>query len=460
MPNSKIKGFSGSIEGLTLVDLVQLACLEGVDRKLMVASGEDRGTIYFANSEIVHAEYGEKTGKEAFYDIMAWQSGAFSMNFDSTETRTVDSSWNFLLMEAVRRIDEQGAEKKEEENLTKVLVVDDSRLFTKSFVKLFEDEIGARVVGTATNGKEALKFLEVQVPDLVTLDINMPVMGGDVALKHIMIRSPAPVVLVSAFNEQICSKLMDFMRLGAVDVVAKPSSPESWKVVSERLRYIMTHVQEFRLNNISRAKNMLPVEPEPVSEMAATRLLLFISGLGGMLELQKIIPSLTYSDDTGVMILQNMYPAITEHLASYLDRFTPYSTTTLTSEIEIKGGQCHVGSCLFKYEISDDEGVPVVSTLEDEDDQSEFGMNPERLLESALDVYGSALTIVVLGGVEMDLRDGLNRACEEGAEVILQSPDSSLLPGPLSSLRAALSAGNVLKPEEIVQFLSANDGGS
>ena len=185
MINSNKNGFDGDVQGLNLVDLVQLACIEGYDRKLAVQSGKNNGTVFFSDNEIIHAESGKIIGKEAFYDIMSWPSGTFSMIFSGTETRTIDSSWNFLLMEAVRRIDEQSEAEDQDSEQRKVLVVDDSRLFTKAFVKLFEEDIDAKVVGTATNGKEALKFLELQVPDLVTLDINMPVMGGDVAPLHL-----------------------------------------------------------------------------------------------------------------------------------------------------------------------------------------------------------------------------------------------------------------------------------
>ncbi len=451
-------GFDGDVQGLSLVDLVQLACIEGYDRKLTVESGKNNGTIYFADSEIVHAESGEVTGPEAFYNIMTWPSGTFSMIFSGTGTRTIDSSWNFLLIEAVRRMDEQSEvdEHHQDSEQRKVLVVDDSRLFTKAFVKLFEEDIDSKVIGTATNGKEALKFLQMQVPDLVTLDINMPVMGGDSALKHIMIRSPAPVVLVSNFNEESCSNLMGFMRLGAVDVVAKPINPQSWKIVSKRLQYILTNVKEFHVNNVSRAKNLVPVDNRSTSEKPASRLLLILGGLGGILELQKIIPSLKYRNDTSVMILQNMYPSITEHLASYLDTFTPYPVTPLTSGTAFLGGQCQVGNCHGTWDILSGQGVPAITGEQDE--QNEISLDADRLLISATEAFGSSLDIVVLSGIDMDLKNGLEYASSKGAVIVLQDPDSCLLPGPIHNLKSLAIESQILKPEAIGPFLSENQG--
>lgn len=453
MKYSDKSGFDGKVEGLSLLDLVQLACLEGYDRKLVVQSEHSNGAIYFAESEIVHSEFDDLiTGEEAFYCIMRLQSGTFSMTLSSTDKRTIDSSWNFLLMEAVRLIDEEDISQEKEDALLKVLVVDDSRLFTKSFVKLFEEKIDAKVIGTATNGKEALKFLEKQVPDLVTLDVNMPVMGGDVTLKHIMIRSPAPVVLVSSFNEQTCSKLIDFMRFGAVDVMAKPVDPQSGEVLRKRMDYILTNVKEIFVDNVSRAKNLKPVETKSKPEKPASRLLLILSGIGGLLELQKIIPALEYNSDTAVLVLQNMYPSLTEHLAAYLDNFSAYTTTPLCSNIELLGGQCQVGNWHGKWEVLSNNGISVISGSEDEN--NEVSLDSNQLMGSAAHMFGPALTVVVLSGIHMDLRNGLEYTSNKGGRVVMQDPESCLLPGSIGSLNMSSTNVSTLKPEEIAAFIS------
>ncbi|RWX49361.1 two-component system, chemotaxis family, response regulator CheB [Candidatus Electrothrix marina] len=450
-------GFVGEIEGLGLVDLVQFACLAGDDRKLSVLSEDNRGVLYFADNEIIHAEFGELTGEEAFYRIMSWPSGTFSMLFASTNVRTIDSSWNFLLLEAARRIDEQYKSKMpvdEESLLPKVLVVDDSRFFTKAFIKLFEEQINAQVVGTATNGREALKFLEMQVPDLVTLDMTMPVMNGDVALKHIMIRSPAPVVLVSNFNDQHYSRMMDFMRYGCVDIVAKPTSPESWNLIGERMQYILLNVKEFCVDNVSRAKKLKQVDPETKKQpwKKADKLLLILGGLGGMLELQKIIPALHYDSDTAVLVLQNMYPGIVQFLSAYLDNFTPYTTTNLLKTNKLLGGQCLVGNCHGKREIVFSDSIPVLSGPESNDGIQLI--NPDGLLRSAADTFGSALTVLFLSGVEQNMQEGMEAVVTHGGKIILQDPDSCLLPRSIEEIRALGMEECSLKPEEIAPYIS------
>ncbi len=457
MNNSVGSGFVGEIEGLGLVDLVQFACLAGDDRKLSVLSENNRGVLYFADNEIIHAEFGELTGEEAFYRIMSWPSGTFSMLFASTNARTIDSSWNFLLLEAARRIDEQTKDTTpgdEKSSLPRVLVVDDSRFFTKAFVKLFEQQINAKVVGTATNGKEALKFLEMQVPDLVTLDMTMPVMSGNVALKHIMIRSPAPVVLVSNFNDQHYSKMMDFMRYGSVDVVAKPVNPESWNLISERLHYILTNVKDFCVDNVSRAKKLNPVHDKPKSDKPASKLLLILGGLGGMLELQKIIPALKYDSEMAVVVLQNMYPGIIKYLSSYLDDFTSYTTLPCSSGEDLLGGQCRVGNCREKIIFLSREGIPVFSGEDNEANITSLSSND--LLCSAAEVFGFTLTLVFLSGVEQDLKIGMEAVVSNGGKILLQEPDSCLLPGTIENIRSLGMEECCLKPEEIAPYIAEN----
>ncbi len=455
---SATNGFVGEIEGLSLVDLVQFACLAGDDRKLSVLSSDDNlGVLFFSNNEIVHAEFGELVGEEAFFRIMSWPSGTFSMLFDKTNDRTIDSSWNFLLLEAARRLDEQQkkvAPVKEDEQviLPTVLVVDDSRFFTKAFVTLFEDQINAKVIGTATNGKEALKFLEMQTPDLVTLDMTMPVMSGDVALKHIMIRSPAPVVLLSNFNDEHSFRMIDFMRYGAVDVVAKPINPDSWRLIGRRLQYILMNVREFCFENLSRAKNLKPVEHKITPTQAAKKLILILSGLGGMLELQKIIPTLEPDETTTVLVLQNMYPGMAKHLTSYFNSFTPYVVTTLNLNEELLGGQCRIGNCYGRRQIVFQGNAPVV--LGQDDQLNQLPLDAESLLRSASEVFGSLMSLILLSGVDVDLKNGMEAVKEKGGRIILQESESCLLPGPLEALKTLALEDSCLRPEDISAYLA------
>lgn len=72
---------------------------------MQVASGEERGLIFFRAGEIVHAERRGATGEDAFYDILSWEFGSFECDENPTEVTTIQESWDFLLMESMRRME-------------------------------------------------------------------------------------------------------------------------------------------------------------------------------------------------------------------------------------------------------------------------------------------------------------------------------------------------------------------
>ncbi|NTV41759.1 MAG: response regulator, partial [Syntrophobacteraceae bacterium] len=106
----------------------------------------------------------------------------------------------------------------------RLLIVDDSKLMCKALQSVFATDPRFEIVGVGHDGYEAIKLIEEKQPDVVTLDIQMPRMDGLTALKHIMIRNPKPVVILSAFTKETSQLTYDSFKYGAVDVFAKPVS--------------------------------------------------------------------------------------------------------------------------------------------------------------------------------------------------------------------------------------------
>ena len=116
---------------------------------------------------------------------------------------------------------------------TRVLVVDDAK-FMRHLIKNILVEIGCEVVGEATDGKEALEKYKELGPDVVTMDIVMPNVGGIDALKDIRESDPnAKVVMISAIDQR--EPLMEAMKLGAVDYVVKPFEKDRVEQAMQRV---------------------------------------------------------------------------------------------------------------------------------------------------------------------------------------------------------------------------------
>ena len=111
--------------------------------------------------------------------------------------------------------------------MIRILIVDDSAFMRKLLSDLFTGEKDFVVVDTARNGKEAVEKTKLLQPDLVTLDVEMPIMDGLEALRLIMQETPTPVMMVSSLTKAGADATMRALDLGAVDFIAKTNGPIS-----------------------------------------------------------------------------------------------------------------------------------------------------------------------------------------------------------------------------------------
>ena len=105
--------------------------------------------------------------------------------------------------------------------ITRVLVVDDSGFFRRRIVEILGTDARIEVVGTAANGKEALEQVAALKPDVVTMDIEMPVMDGITAVRHIMASQPTPVLMFSSLTHEGAQATLEALEAGAVDFLPK-----------------------------------------------------------------------------------------------------------------------------------------------------------------------------------------------------------------------------------------------
>jgi len=125
----------------------------------------------------------------------------------------------------------------------RVLVVDDSAFMRKILRHILSQDPQIEVVGVASSGEEALKKIGNIQPDVITLDIEMPGIGGLETLKRIIVENPLPVVVVSAMDKRQADIVMECLEIGAFDFVSKPSGPISLdmaEVAQKLLRTIKT----------------------------------------------------------------------------------------------------------------------------------------------------------------------------------------------------------------------------
>src|SRR5208283_57929 len=217
-----------------------------------------------------------------------------------------------------------------------VVIVDDSAFMRKSLAMLLESDPAIKVVATARDGKEGIEKIREFKPDLVTMDIEMPVMTGLEALAIIMKEMPLPVVMVSSLTTEGAQATLDALALGAVDFIPKELSYVSLDIVKIKAELI-SKVKEivrsrslvFRLQRIRNANQHIrvPITKRPLASRVPLvfpkrgdfkAVVLGIS-TGGPFALLETIPKLPENFPIGIAVVQHMPPRFTKSLAERLD---------------------------------------------------------------------------------------------------------------------------------------------
>lgn len=343
-------------------------------------------------------------------------------------------------------------------NAIRVLVVDDSALVRKLFGRVLGDDAGFEVE-FARNGVEALEKLESFRPSVVTLDVEMPQMGGLECLDRIMLERPCPVVMVSALTGEGAAETLQALELGAVDFVLKPAGAVSLRLTefapqlvdkvrvaagaklkaSKRLRERVTH----RMRRSEAAFDVAP--PPDESKRRARRadgdgLVLVGSSTGGPPALEAVLSPLPAGFPWPVLVAQHMPASFTGPLASRLDGLCNVRVTEVVRPTLLESGNVYIGRGDADLIVTRrPAGLMAMSAPAEAD----YPWHPStnRLVESALrHVAPAQLVGVLLTGMGNDGADAMARLRQLGGATIAESKDTAVvwgMPGELVALGGA-----------------------
>ncbi|MCB2145723.1 MAG: response regulator [Deltaproteobacteria bacterium] len=460
-------GFAGTLKNIQLNDLIQMCCLSASSICMRVTKDERIGTIFIVDGEIVHAACEDIEGEEAFYRILGWQTGSFeSIEVSTVPQRTIQNNYHYLIMEAARRVDEK-AEFESERSATehrppedaaddrlRVLIVDDSPMMRKILSSMLTTSNRVKVVGMASNGEEAISLIDDLSPDLVTLDVNMPVMDGTSTIKHIMIKKPCPVVITSNPGDGSPKAIFNFLELGAVDFMSKPTKNQDILVqqqkIIERIRIAATaKVANFRIARIPKVKTaVIPAGSQ--ADWACSRLVIVISGPGGHPEqmslLSGLVPAMA-DGDGAVVALQSLPPSFSEAFARYLFERCGCQASPIDQETSLSTGHCYVGihGCPLTVKMNGQRPVIVPDVPEN------GGFHVDRLLLTAASVFKQRLTVVLLSGANTGEQSGLRAVHENGGRIILRTRSSGMVAEPLDHVIEAGLGDEEVNPADLIK---------
>lgn len=237
---------------------------------------------------------------------------------------------------------------------SKLLVVDDSAFMRKLISDFFTDHAQIEVVGSARNGKDAIKKIQQLKPDVVTMDVEMPEMNGLEALKEIMKVSPVPVIMLSSTTQRGTENTLTAMEYGAVDFVAKPSgtiSLDLHKIQEELVHKVLeastVPVAKLKKPLSKRGARAKTSTSFATNETVATKpseiklaplvnktrkkvewnkhskkIILIGTSTGGPRALQEVITKIPANVDAPILIVQHMPAGFTKSLATRLDQMS------------------------------------------------------------------------------------------------------------------------------------------
>ncbi len=436
-------GFTGTLKIVRIEDLIQMCCLSGATITIQVNNNLQQGRIFIREGDIVHALCGELQGEEAFYAIMTWRNGAFeTLDGISDSNVSIKVNYQYLLLEAARLSDEANrtaepetaaepvAEVAAENSRLRVLMVEDSMIMAKIMATMLKVAGDIEIAGIANNGKEALEMMAILHFDLVMLDVNMPVMNGRITLKHIMIKSPCPVVIMSNVGSRAPETVLSLIDLGAVDFISKPVRGgdfvrQQQKIVERVRRAARANISAFRRFRLPR-KSALP-ERRECGLQAARQLVVVSSGCSGHGALYRLIGGMTQESLYALVSLNAIPVTFLPSMSEHLGRLIRQQVIPLSAATSLHAGGVYMDIQKRSLLLQATGDSVSVSALRDEDD-FEYGPGYfDLFLSSAADVFRERLLIILLSGAEIGNLDGLRYVREKGGTIFAQEQASCMI---------------------------------
>ncbi|MBI3754751.1 MAG: response regulator [Deltaproteobacteria bacterium] len=300
----------------------------------------------------------------------------------------------------------------------RVLIVDDSAFNRRTLTKLLESIGRVEVVGTASNGQEGLMQAMKLTPDLITLDIEMPVMDGFTFLRILMKANPIPVLVISSRYED--TNIFKAMELGAIDFIPKPAHTPSMTLfnIKDELDRKIKMLPYLKMDKIQKGilKTLQDVQPEVKKQVQFRRsaietgmgfeVIAVGSSTGGPPALSTILSHFPEEFPVSVMVSQHMPPGFTKPFAERLNKICTMNVREAGNNEEVRRGDILIAPGVVLTGMGNDGAKGVVrikemggyTMAESEETSIVFGMPESAITTGKIDevvpLYDIGMAIV------------------------------------------------------------------
>ena len=361
--------------------------------------------------------------------------------------------------------------------VVKVLVVDDSGFFRRRVSEILSADPTIQVIGTATNGKEAIDQAIALKPDVITMDYEMPMMDGITAVRHIMQRCPTPVLMFSSLTHEGARVTLDALDAGAVDFLPKnfediSRNPEKVKqLLCEKVHSISRSNRRSLFSAPSPAPTPAPVAapapapsfgrpapaPAPVARPAvapaparasapsahspapkrkAYKLVAIGTSTGGPVALQRVLTQLPANFPAPIVLIQHMPAAFTKAFAERLDKLCRISVKEAEDGDILRPGLALLAPGGKQMMVDGRGAIKILPG----DERLNYKPCVDITFGSAAKSYGDKVLAVVLTGMGADGREGARLLKQGGSAIWAQDEASCVIYGmPMAIVKADLA---------------------
>jgi len=329
----------------------------------------------------------------------------------------------------------------------RALVIDDSAYNRVTLARMLESHSGIKVAGTAVNGEDGIKQVMKLRPDVITLDLEMPIMDGFAFLRWLMANLPTAVIAVSSRSSD--RSVFKALELGAIDFIAKPGgrvSPRLEEIQKDLVAKVL-QVGELRMDNLKRRlqeeeEASQPAGPMPEGCAKGIELIAIGCSTGGPPALQHVFQHLPLLP-VPIVVAQHMPPTFTRLFADRVNRLSPFTVREASDGDMLKPGCAYVAPGGMQTEVrrlSDGLQVRVFPAgLSDL-----YAPSVDRLFETASESCGNRMVAIIMTGMGDDGAKGALAIKKKGGMILTQDEASSVIYGmPRSVMAAGLSDGAV-----------------
>lgn len=341
-------------------------------------------------------------------------------------------------------------------NVKKIAIIDDSAIMRRILSDIISREYINSNILTARNGLEGIKLIEQEHPNIIFLDIHMPIMNGIEVLEQLKQKKiRIPVIVVSSLAQEGNHETIKALELGAFDFITKPSNIFDIK----HELYIKTLKEKLKLatessgKKVTQQKTIIKREPIKISTSMSNKQIIALGcSTGGPKALHKIIPKLPSDLAASILIVQHMPPGFTHSLSERLNEISELNVKEAENDEIISKGTVYIAKGGLQMRVSKDVQGKHLIKLTDEEPYNSHKPSVNIMMESLINTNYEQIFGIILTGMGADGTEGLKHLrTYKKMHIMAQDEESCVVYGmPRSIVEAGLA-------DEIVSLNNFSD---